>query len=414
MSAAQGRNLSLAAESSDLVEAVVRFCRLLRTWGVHLTASASQSALEALREIDVTRREDFRSALRIAIVQRPEDFPLFTYLFNAYWRHDEWRRHGPSNRDLANRPVDSHKLGRDVEDADERVREAGFRPVGRMLGPGRDVGERDEAQQSRAAPVGARAARRSGSGAERAELERLARALSQQLAHWPSRRHEPARAGSRPDPRAMLRRSLRAGGIPVEMRWRRRRVQRTRLVLFVDVSRSMDEYATLFLEFAATVLQRVWRVEVFLFASELARVTDVWLDQRWEELRNLVPDCGGGTQTGTCLQQFLRDHEHCLRGGGSIVMILSDGLDAGDPASIATTLERLRRRSRGVIWLNPLLAVPGYEPRAQGMAAALPHVDVFAPAHDLASLWRVVASIRDLVTGRAGLQHSEHGARTVA
>ena len=98
MSEARGRALSLAADAGDLVEAVVRFCRLLRAWGVQLPASASQCALEALREIDVTRREDFRNALRIAIVQRPEDFPLFTYLFNAYWRHDDWRKRGLRTR----------------------------------------------------------------------------------------------------------------------------------------------------------------------------------------------------------------------------------------------------------------------------------------------------------------------------
>lgn len=404
MSDVTPRSLSLAADGQDLTEAVVRFCRMLRNWGVKLPALASETALRALCQIDVTRRNDFRSALRIAMLQRPEDFALFTYLFNVYWRSDERRHEGPSNERLPNRPVDAQRLGVDVPAEEEGTPTGGFQKLGPLVGAAGEPDADNELRLNRAAPKGPASGARPDHGPEEqaVELERLARALSAQLATRPSRRRVPARRSGQPDPRAMLRRSLRSGGIPVEMRWRRRRVERTRLVLFCDVSRSMDDQATLFLEFAAAVLRRAWRVEVFLFATDLARVTDLWLDKSREELRELVPDCGGGTQLGVSLQRFLHDYGHCLLGRRSIVMILSDGLDAGDPALVGSALERLRARSRGVIWLNPLLALPGYEPRAQGMAAALPHVDVFAPAHDLQSLWRVVGSIREISTRSSG------------
>lgn len=409
------QSVTLAAESSDLVDAVVRFCRLLRSWGVHLPASASSVALKALQEIDLGQRRDFRSALRVAVIQRPEDFELFDYLFNVYWKLD--RGQPQVEQDVASRPVNTQRLGRDVESETRPPEKGGFRQVHRTVGSKVAEGE-GEIRLDRAAQTGASRPRSDlGSSAEsRAELERLARALSAQLAARPSRRFASARRGRRIDLRATLRSSLRHGGIPIELRRRERKVTRSRLVLFVDVSRSMDEYASLFLEFAAAVLRRAWRVEVFLFASELSRVTELWMDRSWDELRELVPDCGGGTRFGDCLDELLDDYASSHLASSTIVIVLSDGLDAGDPERVASSMERLGRLSRGVIWLNPLLAVPGYEPRAQGMAAALPYIDVFAAAHDLPSLWRVITAIRDMAAQPAGAapHRSLHDASTFA
>ena len=412
---ARPRSVSLAADSTDLTEAVVRFCRMLRVWGVHMSASASQTAVVAMREIEITQRNDFRSALRIAILQRPEDAALFTYLFNAFWRSDGRGNAGPANESLPNRPVDSQRLGRDLEDEDGGQQGAKFQRLGSSLGLS-PVSDSDNSKQaSRAAQQGlsGRFGLAQGSEERRAELDRLAGALSAQLATRPSRRCVPSARGNRPDLRALLRQSLRSGGVPVEMRWRERRFERTRLVVFCDVSRSMDEFTTLFLEFTAAVLHRAWNVDLFLFASDLTRVTDLWMNKSWDELRELVPDCGGGTQLGASLQRFLDDYGRSL-GGRSIIMILSDGLDAGDPALVSSSMERLHRRSRGVIWLNPLLALPGYEPRAQGMAAALAHIDVFEPVHDVESLWRVVSSLRKLSSRscRQGVAWTESHQRT--
>jgi uncharacterized protein with von Willebrand factor type A (vWA) domain len=267
--------------------------------------------------------------------------------------------------------------------------------------------ELEGVRASRAATVGATSARTAEAvtHAERAELHRLALGMAQVLATRPSRRRVRDRTGRIADPRGMLRDSLRYGGIPVEFRWKRRRVARTRLLVFCDVSRSMDEYAAFFLRFAAAVLRRMWRIEVFLFANDIARVGDRWSDDAWKELAVAVPECGGGTQIGRSLQRFLDAYDASLLGSGTIAMILSDGLDTGDPALIRGAMERLRRRVRAVVWLNPLLHLDGYEPRAAGMAAALPFVDVFAPVHDMPSMWDLVITLRALVTRpRAGFR----------
>jgi hypothetical protein len=393
------REPMVAVPEGSLVVSVVRFCRLLRSWGVPVAAGASQTAVEALREIDLARREDFRTALALTLVRRPEDYPLFTYLFNAYWGSGATRNTIMPGEEMAERPADvagpSPRAGGDETDGGSET--GGLRLEAAV---GIAEAEIEGLQASRAAVTGATGERtaRPADRHEQAELQRAAAALAKLLATRPSRRRVRDRGGRIVDPRGMLRESLRYGGLPIELRWKSRRVARTRLLLFCDVSRSMDEYAQFFLRFSAAVLRRLWRVEAFLFANDIVRVGDRWAERAWHDLSLSVPACGGGTQIGKCLQRFLDAYDVSLLGSGTIVLILSDGLDTGDPTLIATAMERLRRRAHAVIWLNPLLHLEGYEPRAAGMAAALKYVDVFAPVHDMRSMWELVAVIRALAT----------------
>jgi uncharacterized protein with von Willebrand factor type A (vWA) domain len=138
----------------------------------------------------------------------------------------------------------------------------------------------------------------------------------------------------------------------------------------------------------------------------LARITRIWPHRSFADLKASLPDCGGGTQIGRSLDSFLNLYGDSLLGSGTIVIILSDGLDAGDPALVESAMDRLRHRCHAVIWLNPLLHLKGYEPRAAGMAAALKYVDVFAPVHDLASMHALVNQIRELTrSGRGELRN---------
>ena len=167
----------------------------------------------------------------------------------------------------------------------------------------------------------------------------------------------------------------------------------------------MDEYAAFFLRFAAAVLRRMWRIEVFLFANDVVRVSDRWAEEAWGDLQAGCPACGGGTQIGKSLGRFLDAYDTSLLGLGHH----RDGPERWARYRRAGPdrdgMERLRRRARAIIWLNPLLHLEGYEPRAAGMAAALKHVDVFAPVHDLPSMWDLVSTIRALATRpRGGFQ----------
>ncbi len=393
------RQLTSAVAEGSLLVSVARFCRLLRSWGVAVAAGAAQGAMEALREIDLTRRDDFRLALMLTLVHRPEDVPMFTYLFNAFWGTGAARTSVRASEDGPQRPADLPRLDRQAEaEGTDAGQSIGIRRLESAGGiPEVDL---EGLQASRAAVTGAGTGHtaRAVDPREHAEFLRAAATLAKLLATRPSRRRVRDPSGRIVDPRGMLRHSLRYGGIPIEFRWKSRRVARTRLLLFCDVSRSMDAYAAFFLRFSAAVLRRLWRVEAFLFANDIVRVGDRWADQAWRELTVGVPACGGGTQIGKCLQRFLDAYDASLLGSGTIVLILSDGLDTGDPMLIERAMDRLRRRAHAIIWLNPLLHLEGYEPRAAGMAAALKYVDVFAPVHDMPSMWELVGVIRALAT----------------
>jgi uncharacterized protein len=394
-------NLPISAQG-NLATAVVAFCRLLRAKGVKLHADASQTAMVVLAEIDITKRYDFRNALLVSLLERPEDRALFIYLFNAFWLiRPSHNSEGPESiLSLLGRPVDQKGSWQSSDGEDQKSQSHGTIKRG-----GGSVLEADESEIgiSNSVPAAIHGMHISAIGdstdQQMAELDRLARQLGPLLATRRSRRRIADRRGSYPDLHRMLRSSLRYGGVPVELQRSSRRMTRTRLVVFCDVSRSMDEHASLFLQFAAAVLRRPWKVEIFLFATELKRVTRSWIHQSWNELKGMVPNCGGGTRIGASLTSFINDYADSLLGTRTIVIILSDGLETGEPAQLASAMEQIRRRSHAVVWLNPLLHLEGYEPRAAGIAAALKYVDLFAPAHDIASLWDLLTQLR-MLTGR--------------
>lgn len=395
--------------ADGLARAVVRFCRLLREAKVSLAADAAQTALRALAEVTITRREDFRSALLVSLLSRSEDRPAFMYLFNAFWTTAMNPAPRPARGGLPGRPLDqgprlTPKPRRGSEEnggTEGEMREAGGSGTAEL----EDSGERTygAAAANRGAAVSAAAA--ASSHVLQGELYRLAGELTPLLAARRSRRRVGDPLGDVADMRGTLRGSLRYGGLPVDFLWSRRRISHTRLLLLCDVSRSMDEYSSFFLQFAAAILHKSWKVEVFLFATEIVRVTREWRRRSFKELRRSVSQCGGGTRIGECLDRFQRGYGDSMLGKGAVIIILSDGLDAGDPALVDSSMERLHRRSHGLLWLNPLLHLEGYAPRAAGMAAALKHVDLFMPMHDLGSLVQLTRHLRDLARrGRGGLR----------
>jgi uncharacterized protein with von Willebrand factor type A (vWA) domain len=172
---------------------------------------------------------------------------------------------------------------------------------------------------------------------------------------------------------------------------RARRLRHRRLVLVLDVSGSMAEYSRALLQFAHTAARaRGVPTEVFCFGTRLTRVTHELArrnaDQALAKASEAVLDWEGGTRIGESIDTFLRVWGRRGVARGSVVVICSDGLDRGDPAVLATQMERLARLAHRVVWVNPLKGDARYEPLAGGMRAALPYVDAFLSGHDLSSL----------------------------
>jgi uncharacterized protein with von Willebrand factor type A (vWA) domain len=203
------------------------------------------------------------------------------------------------------------------------------------------------------------------------------------------RRLRPARDGT-PDLRRTLRRSFRTGGEPLTLARRGRRLERRRVVLLLDVSGSMAAYSRGLLLFAHTALQADARFEAFCFGTRLTRLTRALrqgtADAALARATTGVVDWGGGTRIGESLKAFLDRFGHGGLARGAIVVVCSDGLERGDPELLGAQAARLGRLAHRVVWLNPLQEDSRYEPLARGMAAALPHVDLFGSGHNLASL----------------------------
>jgi uncharacterized protein with von Willebrand factor type A (vWA) domain len=243
---------------------------------------------------------------------------------------------------------------------------------------------------------------RSFARCSREELAALADLMTGIRLTLPSRRTrrlEPSRAG-RPDLRRTLRRSFRTGGEPLELARRARRPRPRRLVLLLDVSGSMDAYSRALVLFAHAALRGHPRWDAFCFGTRLTRVTRALAgadpDEALRRAAAEVVDWDGGTRIGESLKRFLDAYGHGGLARGAVVVLCSDGLEVGDPELLAEQMARLSRLAHRVVWLNPLREDPAYEPLARGMKAALPHVDLFASGHSLASLEEVAAALARL------------------
>jgi len=226
-------------------------------------------------------------------------------------------------------------------------------------------------------------------------LDELMRRIAHRL-HRLALRRERSGPGIRIDVRATLRRSVAHGGEPFDLEFREYRRAEPRLILLLDVSRSMNLYSFFFLRLARALQGAHLDTHVFIWHTQLSGVSEALRDpDPWraqEKLQILSAGWAGGTRIGDCLGQFERQHGKLLHSRTALI-VASDGYDTGDPAQLANVVQRLRRRARRVMWLNPLAGRNDYQPLARGMQAVLPHLDLLAPAHDLASTERAFARI---------------------
>jgi uncharacterized protein with von Willebrand factor type A (vWA) domain len=222
------------------------------------------------------------------------------------------------------------------------------------------------------------------------ELARHRRLMAQLELATPRRRARRARrapSGEHLDLRRILRASLRTGGEPIELVHRRRRTRARRLVLLCDISGSMEPYARAYLQLLGSAVASGTPAEAFVFATRLTRLTRALSGRNPEaaiqRAAAAAPDWSSGTRIGEALKAFNDRYGRRGMARGAVVVILSDGWERADPALVAREMERLARLAHRIIWVNPRAGAPGFEPRAGGMAAALPHCDALVSGHNL-------------------------------
>lgn len=385
---------------------LLRLGRRLRSAGMAVGPGQILEFVEAVDRVSLARYDDVFHAARATLVTRPEQLPTFKAEFEQFWFDLLQERMMPLEEYLTS---DEERAGKPKrgDTPDEQRKSAGQpgsseqsdRHILAIEGvdDGGDVGESEdyETPPEDVLLFSAREALRKKdfsqfSDEEIAEARRIMADMSWRLSTRETRRKQKAVRGDSIDYRRTLRRSLKQGGVPLELRYRSRKHRMRPLVLICDISGSMDRYSRMLLRFVHALEHGLDAVEVFVFGTRLTRITrelrkrDV--DKAIEDVVASVDDWSGGTRIGEAIKAFNFEWSRRVLRSGATVVVISDGWDRGDPDLLGQEMARLQRSCRRLIWLNPLLGAPGYQPLTQGIRAALPSIDHFLPVHNLQSL----------------------------
>ncbi len=363
------------------------FVRTLRDNGFTVGLAETRDALSVLISPAAARASSLKPALRALFSADRPDFQRFDEIFAAFWESRNIRTRLQSSGGAMAQKQPRH-----------RTDNVASRAAGTLDSVERSRGEGDFVADGKARREGASRAEALASVDLRhiVDPDEIARthALAARLAHRMRarivRRQEVRRRGRQLDLRRTIHKSVAHGGTPVELAWRRRKEKPLRLVMLLDASGSMSLYIAFFVRFLHGAVEAFREAEAFVFHTRLAHVSPSLRDRNVsravDRLSLMAQGIGGGTRIGESLATFNQWHAKRVINSRTVVMIVSDGYDTGEPQRLAEEMRRLRRRCRRIVWLNPLIGWRDYAPEARGMQAALPYVDLFAPAHNLESL----------------------------
>ena len=231
-------------------------------------------------------------------------------------------------------------------------------------------------------------------------LEKLAMNLWRQMSRRLKKKRKHSNAKGIIDIRQTIRSSIGSGGTMLELKWNNKKPNKNRLVILLDVSGSMDKYSFYLLRFVLALRSYFQNIEAYIFSTKLVRITEYLKDKNLENVLSHLSieadNWSSGTKIGSCLHSFNETHAKRTLNRRSMTLILSDGLDTGEPELLTKELSQIKRRTRKLIWLNPLKGIEGYQPLARGMKAALPEIDLFRSAHSLDSLLELEKYLADV------------------
>lgn len=381
--------------SGALLGNLLIFGRLLRSFGLDVNPGRMIDLVTAIGLISIGSRTDFYHAARGLLVHRKEDIARFDEAFEIFWR----------SRTGAQTSLDLRALGERRRFRRPQIVPPPLQEEPRAeVGPGGTSSDQPpliEAMLTYSAREILR--RKDFSELTPEELESvrsLMEGIVWRVRERKTRRKRPGH-GNLLDLRRTLRLNLRYGGELLDWAERRPKRKPRPLVIIADVSGSMERYTRLLLMFTYSLAKALeQRVEAFVFSTRLTRITrqlkERNLDRALREVSLTVPDWSGGTRIGEALRFFNFHWGRRVLGGGALTLVISDGWDCGDIGLLGDEIARLQRSSRRLIWLNPLLGAPGYEPLTRGIQAALPFIDDFLPVHNLDSLEALAEHLRGL------------------
>lgn len=389
----------IAAPSADrlpghLADNVVHFARVLRTAGLPVGTDRVLLALDALRVAGIESRADFHAVLASCLIDRAEHRLLFEQAFHIFWRDPDLL--GQMMRLLL--PSVKEKPGAPPPPENRRLAEALFAAPPPELKPAAEERIELDAQLSWSEREQLRKADfDTMTTAEWAAAKKMLAELAPFFEELATRRYRAAATGARLDLRALLRGAARRGGDIAELPRRRRRTRPEPLVAIVDISGSMSRYSRMFLHFLHAASNADHRVFSFVFGTRLTPITRQLRardpDLAVDSVVRAVDDWSGGTRIAQCLKEFNLKWARRSLAGSPTVLLVTDGLEHGDLELLAKQTERLAKSCRRLVWLNPLLRYDAFEPRARGIRAMLPHVDLFLPVHNIDSVTQLAHTL---------------------
>ena len=374
-----------------LAQNIVHFARALREAGVPLGPGAVLDALAAVEAAGFGDRLDFYATLHAVFVKKHEHSLLFDQAFEIFWR-----RRGLLEKLIAmmSPQAPGERAPKSAEAGASRVADALFKSKPREEKPAPSI-ELDARFTVSDQEILRGKDFAQMSAAEIEAARKLIRAMVMPDDRRRIRRFAPTAQRARVDPRRSFRRSLQPGG-PIALAFRAPLERAPPIVALCDISGSMSEYTRLFLHFLHA-LGETRRVSTFLFGTRLTNVTRAMRardpDDALARCSKMALDWSGGTRIGEAVARFNRDWARRVLGQGAIVILFTDGLEREGVGELGRAVERLRKSSRRVIWVNPLLRFDEFSARAQGVRAILPHVDAFRPIHNLASIADLCATL---------------------
>lgn len=372
------------ARASGLAERMAGFVAHLRMNGLGLGPQETAVALQALSQVAAEDTQAAQEALRCVLASDAETWGRFDALFDAYWFNagkQATRQSSAYVRTQSSRPMIWQAEGCDDKAA------SGASQTTPSTGDGDAQGTDGRLIATRSENLRKRDLRELLDEDSLRQAEHVARRLARAIRDRRSRRRKQAARGAQLDLRRIQRASLARGGEPLDLFRRKRPERPMRLVVLLDVSGSMTVYARVFLAFVKGLIAVDTNAEAFLFHTRLMRVTPALRDndtlRAAGRLSLMAQGFGGGTDIGGALTRFCDHHAGRALNGRSVVVILSDGYCTGPPEALGRALQRIRKKSRRIIWLNPLLGWKDYAPVAAGIQAAMPYLDAHLPANTL-------------------------------
>lgn len=390
------------AGDGKLADNITHFARALRKAGLKIGPGAVIDAVEAVEAIGIGSREEFYTALFSVFVKRHEDKVVFDEAFQLFWR----------SRELIAKMLQMMLPGTPNVGGKEKSRAGQSRAADAL------VAEKDRKSAKRDEPEIEFDARFTMSGSEVLRTMDFAQMTAKELASAKAEiakialpfdevRTRRYKSSNRPlifDARQTMRASMKTGGDLILPKFKTQRTIHPPLVILADISGSMSQYTRIFLHFLHAMTEKRRRVHTFLFGTRLTNVTRQMRhkdpDEALDACSAAVTDWSGGTRIGETLREFNRLWARRVLGQGASVLLITDGLERDSIEELETEMDRLHRSCRRLIWLNPLLRFDGFEARARGVRAMLPHVDEFRPVHNLEAIGDLVAALSGESGGR--------------